>query len=138
MATKTQAEILAAHKKTIEVFTGHDCEIILTSKEDLLLKKASLATILFCCETANKTDYPVNSETVNREVVQLKKIFCIIASKAGFSAKKIGFFLGKKDHTGARYNLLTGKKLLEENPAFKKIYDKVQQDVISIVQRAGY
>lgn len=135
--SKTVEEIAQAHKRTIEAYTGKSCTIIITDKEDAVLKKATLAELLTCVEKHNETIFAIGSDSIDRRVVKLRKIFCLLAAKAGYSAKKTGAFLNNRDHTTILYSLRTGRSLLSVDDGFKKLYLHVLQKTIQHINKAG-
>ncbi len=126
---KTEQEITLAHKRTIEAFTGKQCSITLTDKRHEKLKAASLQEILATTEHYNQTQHTIASNSVNRDVTRLRKIFCLLAHDAGHSAKKTGRFLNGRDHTTIMYNRKTGTQLLETNAAFSQLYEAVLKKI---------
>lgn len=60
-----------------------------------------------------------------REIVELRNIFCLIAKSMGYSLKRIGIHLGKRDHTTVIHNIKTCKDLLEHNSNFQETYKKI-------------
>jgi chromosomal replication initiation ATPase DnaA len=130
MATKTVEQITEAHRKTIEVFTGKKCTIILHDREEEILKLVSLTEILLTVEKFNYTSFSLVTETVNRDVVKFRKIFCLLAAQCKYSARRIGTYLGKKDHSGILYNLRTGNDLLQTDEDFKHLFNTVKKDLL--------
>lgn len=123
--SKTAAEIIEAHKRTIEVFTGKNCTIILTDRSAEQLRRKSLTDILLTAEKFNSASFSIVSEARIGEVIKLRKIFHLIAKKAGYSARQIGRFLNKNDHTLALHHIRTGKNLLQTDLKFKQLYEAV-------------
>jgi chromosomal replication initiation ATPase DnaA len=130
MAVKTVEQITEAHRKTIEVFTGKKCTIILHDREEEILKLVSLTEILLTVERYNNTSFSLITETVNRDIVKLRKIFCLLAAQCKYSARRIGTYLGKNDHTGILYNLRTGKDLLQTDDSFKQLFSTIKKDLL--------
>lgn len=127
---KTIDELTQAHKRTLEVFTGKHVQIILSDKQDELLKNKSLTEILLSVERYNPGTDSVVSPTVSREVVRLRKIFCLLANRAGYSAKKTGIFLDNRDHTTVTYNLRTGANLLNTDAKFQQLYNSILRALV--------
>lgn len=129
--SKTVEEITAAHRRTIEVFTGMTCTIILTDKKEAVLKNTPLTEILLCAELHNDGSYAITARSAEPPTVKARKIFCLLASRAGFSSVKIAKFLGRKEHTGVLYLLKTGKHLLTTDDNFKKLYAAILHEIVN-------
>lgn len=128
---KSELEIIIAHKKVIEIMTGKKCSINLSMKEEDILKNLSLNEIQKGVEKYNYYSFPINSKNSCAELVRLRKIFSLLAMKAGFSAKKISGFLNFSHHSSALYNLREAKYLFENDSDFKKIYHQIQNDLFN-------
>ena len=130
MATTTE-QLTAAHQRTIEALTGKKCQIILHDKQEMLLQNKKLTDILLHCESHNKGGFSIISKSREPETIKAKKLFCLIADKAGYSANKIGAFLGHKDHTLASYHIKKAKELLSKNKDFQQVYDNTLHEITS-------
>lgn len=127
--SKTATEIIQAHKRTIEAFTKQECTIILTDRVEATLKTRTLTDILLTCEKFNTGSYSINSKSRIREVVNLRKIFCLIAERAGYSARKTGMYLNTT-HDNIIYLKNEGKEQLKKEE-FKRLYNTVLTECVS-------
>ncbi len=64
----------------------------------------------------------LKSKKRDRELVDLRKIFCTLAKSMGYTLNQIGKFLGSRDHTTVIHNINMFKSLFETNDAFKSKY----------------
>jgi chromosomal replication initiation ATPase DnaA len=125
---KTETEIIAAHKSTIETFTGKQCDIKLISDEERIISRLTMHIILEyinCISIA-----PIEGAAQDRETSSLRKIFSLIASEAGHSSKSIGAFLNGRNHSTILYNLKTAKHLLTSDCVFKTSYDSIKSGIV--------
>ena len=134
MGTKTAAEIIQAHKRTIEVYTGQECTIILTDRVEASLKRLSLSEILLMCEKYNATAFTIDSKSRLGEVVDLRKMFCLLANKAGYSARKTAMYLSTT-HPAIMHLLREGERILSGDDNFKRLYNTVLSDLVDRAQK---
>jgi hypothetical protein len=131
MATKTEAEILEAHKTTIEALTGKKCVITLIDPTDQVLKWLTLDEIETVVQQYNVSkNATLRTNYGDERLTDLKKIFTLIASRAGFSAKKIGEHLQHPNHTLSLYNLREAKRLVGRQENFKNLYETILNNII--------
>lgn len=128
---KTENEIIAAHKQTIEVFTGKVCEIKLFDRNEFLLQGSTMPAILLAVERYNTSSYSILSDCSEGDTVKFRRVFYLLAHKAGHSANKIGSFLSKNTHTGALYNIRQGKRQLKTDKGFCALYTSILKDIVS-------
>lgn len=122
--TKTEKEIIDAHKQAIEDTTGKTCEIKLVNNEDLILRRTNLKTLEAACENFNTTGASIRTKTNWSEIVKMRQLFYVIARKGGRSFNKIALYMAK-DHTNIIYNYKKGVQLLETDENFKRLYMQV-------------
>lgn len=128
-------DILVKYKKEIEEVTGKECVILLVEKIDKLLPLLSLEEIAEVIETHIQTapkDLKLPNRT--RELVDLRKIYCLLAHKAGYSLREIGFFLNGRDHSTVIHNIEKAKDHLETEERFKNLFHWIQKDLINLYE----
>lgn len=122
---KTEAEILAAHKSTIELFTGKECDIKLISDEEKALKSLTLVAIQ---SVVNIYSFlPVESRAKDPHTTSFRKIFVMIAREAGYNLSSIGNHLSNRKHNTILYNEQSGKNLLFSDTDFQTNYKRIKQ-----------
>lgn len=131
---KSEAEILQAHKQTIEAFTGKECAITLISSEEKALKALTIPYILQQINTLSY--FAIEGPNRETETCNYRQIFCLLATEAGYSLKQIAFFLTnkaapkKRNHTTVLYNVKTAKDRLQNSIEFKHLYQKIKKEII--------
>lgn len=125
---KSVDEILDAHKTTIEAITGKKCEIILIDKEVLILKRKSFLQILQAVETLNGSP-SIFVKKKTDELVQLRKLFCLLASY-GHNNKQISKFL-QLSYDQVRYYQRHVKNDLQIDADFKQRFEQVKAFLLS-------
>lgn len=121
---KTEAEILQAHRATIEAITGKKCEIVLIDKERLILKNKTLEEIKTAIEGINRNLPSILERKRSDDLVQLRKLFCLVASY-GHNQNQIRKFL-LISYDQVRYYLRQCKNHLQTDPEFVKQFEQVK------------
>lgn len=119
---KTEAEIVEAHRTTIEALTGKKCFISLVAREELLLKEKSLDEIKAAVEKIGFASVLSKSQT--NETVALRKIFCLLASYGHNNNEVRKYLLISYDQV--RYYLRHIHNDLQNDPDLKKQFDRVK------------
>ena len=115
--------------------TGKKCKVIIISFIDALLRKLTLPEILSTVELFRLPTIPsLRSVSRKRELVNLRKIYCLLAKKAGYTATSIGNEIGERDHTTVLYNINTAKHHLKNEVDFQNLYFEVQQKIIELYE----
>jgi hypothetical protein len=70
----------------------------------------------------NERPISLDSKLRNREIVELRCIFCYLARTMKYNLNDIGRFLGNRDHTTIIYNVNTFNNLVETNEVFRAKY----------------
>jgi chromosomal replication initiator protein len=65
---------------------------------------------------------PLESRLRQRDIVELRSIFCHLARTMKYSLTTIGQFLGNRDHTTVIHNVNTFRDLVETNEPFRLKY----------------
>jgi hypothetical protein len=65
---------------------------------------------------------PLDSKLRERDIVELRSIFCYLARSMKYNLTSIGEFLGKRDHTTIIHNVNAFSDLVETNEAFRLKY----------------
>jgi ABC-type dipeptide/oligopeptide/nickel transport system ATPase component len=131
MPGKTDQEIVQAHKIAIEAYTGKHCVIILQDRIDRILPLVSLADLANVIEMFNPYDEKITSKTTNREVIALKKIFCALAVRAGYSAKVSAKMLNQ-DRSTISYSLKSAQDLISSDSRYRGLYNDIQAKIIDL------
>lgn len=126
---KSEAEIIEAHRTTIEAMTGKKCQITLIDKEALILKTKSLEEIQNAVEKINVSFPSILVKRRSEELVQLRKLFCLFASY-GSNNNQIRKFL-KISYDQVRYYLRHSKNELQTDNDFKKQFEQVKSILLS-------
>lgn len=116
------------HKKCIEELTGSECVIILKDKVDEVLRLLTQEQILAVVQ--KHAPGCIRSSDRNRELVNLRKIYCLLAKTSGYSLREIGDFLSGMDHTTVIHNIENAKNHLETEPEFQRLYNRVIQSIL--------
>lgn len=125
---KSDAQIIEVHKRTIEAYTKKECTIVLTDAFEKAIKRLSLYEIFMAVEKHNATSHSIVSKSRKGDVVTLKKIFCLLAKQAGYSAKKTGVFLQNCNHVNVRHHIRSVENSTDEE--FNKQYQIIQTDIL--------
>ena len=65
---------------------------------------------------------PLESKLRDRNIVELRSMFCYMARTMRYNLSTIGEFLGSRDHTTVIYNLKIFNDLVETNESFRLKY----------------
>jgi chromosomal replication initiation ATPase DnaA len=118
-------------KFRFQKMTGKACVVIVENKIDQLLRKLTIDDIL---GVVNRFKLPnmSNIEGISRkrELVDLRKIYSLLAKRAGYSLSTIGQGIGERDHTTIIYNIRKAKDLIDTDSSFKDLYFQVQNDLL--------
>lgn len=128
-------DTILRYKQAIEESTGKKCIIFLVDKIDKLLpllKQQEIAEAVekYIRQQANG----LKTKNRSRELVNLRKIYCILAQKAGYSLREIGIFLNGRDHTTIIHNIEKGKNHLETEQEFKALFNSIQKDLLNLYE----
>jgi chromosomal replication initiation ATPase DnaA len=136
--TALQETVIAVHKQEIEKELGMKCIILLVEKIDELLPKLEQEEIASVIEKYIPAfrfgAHGLKQRTRNRELVDLRKIYCILAQKAGYSLREIGLFLNGRDHTTIIHNIEKGMNHLETEHKFKTLFHWIQKDLMILYE----
>lgn len=124
---KTEAEIIEAHRTTLEALTGKKCVIELLSREEEILKTKSLVQIKNAIEKIADTSILAKKKTTNN--VRLRKIFCLLASY-GSNQNQIRKFL-QVSYDLVRYYLRNIDNDMDADAEFKKQFDQAKALLLS-------
>lgn len=130
--TAEEHDIVIKYKKEIEEVTGKECIILLVDKIDKLLPLLTQTEIAAVVEkqiSSGERNLKVISR--NRELVNLRKIYCVLAHKAGFSLREIGEFLNGRDHSTVIHNIEKARDHIETEETFKNLFHWIQKDLIN-------
>jgi len=128
-------EIVVKYKREIEEATGKECIILLVDKIDKLLPLLTQEEIAVVVENyiqSGERNLKVVSR--NRELVNLRKIYCLLAQKASYSLREIGAFLNGRDHSTVIHNIEKAKDHLQTEQAFKNLFHWIQKDLINLYE----
>ncbi len=76
----------------------------------------------------------IKSRSGKRILVNLRKVYCILAQRAGYHLREMGWFLGGRDHTTILHNIVHGKHHLECEEAFQELFNKVQSHLLELYE----
>src|SRR5581483_6460215 len=80
--------------------TGKTCQVLIEDKIDQVLRKMSISEILRTVDHFRLPNVPsLTNSSRKRELVDLRKIGCLLSKRAGYSLATIGYELGERDHT---------------------------------------
>jgi hypothetical protein len=65
---------------------------------------------------------PLDSKIRERDIVELRIIYCFLARAMKYNLKAIGRILGNRDHTTVIYNVTMFNNLIETNENFREKY----------------
>jgi|688.fasta_scaffold206681_1 hypothetical protein len=127
---KTEKELVDNFLKTFYSRVGYYPVVI--TKEDLAEKSLNLLSLEELeryfdpyLPTVYGKRLTLSSKLRVREIVELRQMFCFISRNIGFSLKRIGQFLGNRDHTTIIHNLRTFYNLIETDGNFKERYNRI-------------
>jgi chromosomal replication initiator protein len=128
-------EIILKYKKEIEEATGKECVILLVEKIDKLLPLLTLEEIATVVEKYIQSGLQdLKAINRNRDLVNLRKIYCLLAHKAGYSLREIGLFLNGRDHSTVIHNIEKAKDHLKTEQAFKNLFHWIQKDLVNVYE----
>lgn len=128
-------EIIVKYKKAIEDATGKECIILLVDKIDKLLPLLTQEEIAAVVEKYIQTGkQDLKAINRSRDLVNLRKIYCLLAQKAGYSLREIGHFLNGRDHSTIIHNIEKAKDHLETEQEFKNLIHWIQKDLIDLYE----
>lgn len=129
---RDEQDTIQKYKQAIEDATGKECIILLVDKIDRLLPLLKQEEIAEIVEKYIRRGIPgLKARNRSRELVNLRKIYCILAQKAGYSLREIGLFLNGRDHTTIIHNIEKGKNHLETEQDFEILFNWIQKDLIN-------
>ena len=115
--------------------TGKTCKIFIEDKVEQVLRKLSVAEILNAVDYFRLPNIPSLSDSSRkRELVDLRKISCLLSKKAGYSLATIGNELGERDHTTVIYNIKAAKKHLDTEEQFRNLYMEIECKILELYE----
>lgn len=125
-------EILAHFTTQIEEATGMKCSILLTEKADELLHYLTLEELHAVIEEFLPPGVDSLAERVRkRELVNLRKMFCLLATNGNHSLRNIGIYLNNRDHATVIHNIEKAKLHLDAEPTFRRVYNLIRKALLS-------
>lgn len=127
--------MLADFEKIFLKKTGKTIKVIAISTLDLVLRKMTVGEILDTVDSFRLPGMPpLRNACRKRELVNLRKIFCLLAKQAGYSLATIGDELGERDHTTVLYNVRAAKIHLEREKDFRDLCYEIQSKILQLYE----
>lgn len=125
-------EVAIEMERTFRDRTGLRCFITVeggpefSMSGDDVLKRCSLDDILSVVNGfVVQEGWSVANRGRRRSDSDLRKIFCLMARKAGYPLKRIGDYLAGRDHTTVIHAVEQARAHIEREPEFKNLYNAV-------------
>lgn len=132
---REEQELIRLFELNFQRTTGKACRVIVANRIDDLLRRLSIKEILDVVELFNLPGLPsLRSGSRKRELVNLRKIFCHLAKRAGYHLCTIGNELGSRDHTTVIYSIRGATNHLQTEPEFKYLYQAVESKLMILYE----
>ena len=121
---RLENKLIEEFKKTF--FDKFDYHPIVITKNRNLIPNMSLEKLrnLILPFAPNLCSYDTN-----RHVVDMRMIFCFLARGMRYSLKEIGSYIGGRDHTTVRYNVISFNNIIDTNEDFRHKFLEVIESI---------
>lgn len=122
-------DILCQHRDMVQAVLGNNYILQVVPAINKLLPTLKPSEIFVVVDAFNATGLPLKGGGKNRDLTDLRKIFCLLCDKAGIKHITAAFCIHIPTQN-VPFHIMTGKSLLCNNPAFRDLYDRVEAAIM--------